>query len=485
MNFKIISQKISSGYLFLSSFLLVFVITPLFQKGVFGDGLMYLAVAFNRYKGYGSFWKQRYSETSMSFFCEQPPLYFESLGWFYKIFGGAEVAEKIFTALLLFLTVLLSVKIWNKLTGGKRKDLAWLPALAMFCVPVFTWSYCNQVIETMVVPLALLVFYLQLVFLDTKNATVKTFSFFGIIAALFVLFLTKGIQSDFLVVGLLIAAFTYGRKKFFKVGQSGLLLLAAFAGICGLVFILNPEAQYWLKSYFDKRIIATFNNKGATAGHHIDIIIRYFSELLPVFGFFILVSVYLITAKKYSLAIQLKNFAANKKALWLVLISLSASLPLAVTLEQRGFYLSPAFPFMVLALCLLYRNYLLVLFKPVLKRRGVFNSIGAVVLAIAMGFFIFNKDGYKRDEGMIKDVGEIKKLVARGSLIGINQSTWNTFSLHSYLNKENDNSLAVTDTLQYFIQEKENKDPIPGKYEKANPATFSVDVYVLRQKDLH
>jgi len=475
MSYKTIFQKINSGYLFLFSFLLIFVVTPLFQKGVFGDGLMYLTVAFNRYKGYGSFWKQHYSETSMSFFCEQPPLYFESLGWVYKLFGGTELAEKIFTLVLLLFTVILTIKIWSK--AGGKKSMAWLPALLMFCVPVFTWSYCNQVIETMVVPLALLTFYLQLVFLDTKNATVKTFSFFGMIAALFVLFLTKGIQSDFLVAGLLLAAFTYGRKKFFKVGQSGLLLIAAFAGICGIVFILNEEAQFWLKSYFDKRIIATFNNKGATAGHHIDIIIRYFSELLPVFGFFIGVSVYLITTKKYPLAIQLKNFAANKKALWLVLISLSASLPLAVTLEQRGFYLSPAFPFMVLALCLLYRNYLLVLFKPVFKRRGVFNFAGAVFLTLSIGFFIFNKDGYKRDEGMIKDVAEIKKRVARGSLIGINQSTWNTFSLHSYLNKANDNSLAVTDTLTYFIQEKENKDTIPAQYEKLNIQTLSVDVY--------
>lgn len=475
---KLVS-RINSGYLFLSSFLLVFVVTPLFQKGVFGDGLMYLTVAFNRYKGYGSFWKQHYSETSMSFFCEQPPLYFESLGWVYKLFGGTEIAEKTFTVALLLFTLILTIKIWSK--AGGKKSMAWLPALLLFCVPVFTWSYCNQVIETMVVPLALLAFYLQLVFLDTRNATVKTFSFFGIIAALLVLFLTKGIQSDFLVVGLLLAAFTYGRKKFFKVGQAGLLLLFAFAGICGIVFILNEEAQFWLKSYFDKRIIATFNNKGATAGHHIDIIIRYFSELLPVFGFFTLVSVYLIAAKKYPLAIQLRNFAANKKAMWLVLISLSASLPLAVTLEQRGFYLSPAFPFMVLGLFLFYRKYLLALFKPVFKRRATFNLIGAVVLAGAISFFIFNKDGYKRDEGMIKDVAEIKQLVARGSLIGINQSTWNTFSLHSYLNKENDNSLAVTDTLPYFIQEKENKDTVLGQYEKLNIRTLSVDVYKRRE----
>ena len=129
-------SRINSGYLFLISFLTVFIITPLFQKGVFGDGLMYLTVAFNRFKGYGSFWEQRYSETSMSFFCEQPPLYFESLSWFYKFFGGNELAEKIFTLVLLCFSVLLISAIWNKLTDRKYMQISWLPSLLLLLVPI-------------------------------------------------------------------------------------------------------------------------------------------------------------------------------------------------------------------------------------------------------------------------------------------------------------------------------------------------------------
>jgi len=480
MIFKSILQKINSGYLFLFSFISFFVITPLFQKGVFGDGLMYLTVGFNHYKGYGSFWKQYYSETSMSFFCEQPPLYFEGLSWFYKMFGGTELAEKLFTLTLALLTVFLLGKIWNKLTTQKNKGLAWLPATLMFCVPVFTWAFCNQVIETMVVPASLAAFYLLLVFLDSKGIK-KIISFIGFFSMLFVLFLIKGIQSDFLAAAIFLAAMTTRKKEFGKTVLAGVLGLGFLAGILALVFCLSEDALYWLLSYFDKRIVATFNNTGATATHHIDIVTRYFSELLPVLGFFILVSVYLIIVKKHPLRLQFKNFARNKTAAWLVLISLSASLPLAVTLEQRGFYLSPAFPFMVLALCLYYRKYLFVVFCRLTRRREkYFAAAGSLALALSLVFFFLSKDGYKRDEGMIKDVAQMKNIFAPGEVIGINPSTWNTFSLHSYLNKANDNSLFVTDTARYFIQEKANKESVPGHYKKVDVSTEAVDIYRRR-----
>ena len=481
MSFRTIFQKINNGYLFLFSFLIVFVVTPLFQKGVFGDGLMYLTVAFNRYKEYGSFWRQHYSETSMSFFCEQPPLYFESLGWFYKLFGGAEIAEKFFTLTLALLTIFLLGRIWNKLTAQKNKGLAWLPSMLLFCVPVFAWAFCNQVIETMVVPAALGAFYLLLVFMDSLGIK-KLFSFIGFCATLLVLFLIKGIQSDFLAAALFLAAVSARAKEFGKIVIQGVLMLLFFGGLFTLVFLLNENAHYWLMSYFDKRIVATFNDTGATAAHHIDIVTRYFSELLPVLGFFILVSLYLSVAKKYPVRKQLKNFASNKKALWLVLISLSASLPMAVTLEQRGFYLSPAFPFAILALCLYYRKYLFLLFgRLARKREKMWFVMAGIVLASSIIFFIFNREGYKRDEGTIRDVAEMKKIFASGEIIGINPSTWNTFSLHSYLNKANDNSLFVTDTARFFIQEKENREQIPGNYDKMNIATSAVDVYSRRE----
>ena len=343
-------KKINGGYLFLFSFLTVFIITPLFQKGVFGDGLMYLTVAFNRFKGYGSFWEQRYSETSMSFFCEQPPLYFESLSWFYNFFGGNEIAEKIFTLVLLSLSVLLISAIWNTLTNRKYTQISWLPSLLLLLVPIFSWTFANQVIETMVVPLSLLVFYLYLIFIEEKTKLKKVFSFFGVVGLLFLLFLTKGVQSVFLLGALFLGGITFDKAVFKKRVVNTFLLLLTFSGLCVLVFFTNEKARFWIESYFQKRLVATFNHVGATADYHAQIIVRYFSELIPIFVLLFLVSLYFKVKQQHSFSLQWKNFKNNKPALWLILISLSASLPMALTLEQRGFYLAPSFPFVVLGL---------------------------------------------------------------------------------------------------------------------------------------
>lgn len=472
-------SRIHSGYLFLFSFLTAFVITPLFQKGLFGDGLMYLTVAFNRFRGYGSFWNQHYSNTSMAFFCEQPPLYFESLGAFYKLFGGAEIAEKVFTMSLLLATVWLTARVWRRL-GPPGKKLGWIPSLLMFCVPVFSWSFCNQVIETMVVPLALLAFYLQLRFIQEDSPGRRAFFLGGALLMLLALFLTKGVQSVFLVAGVLLASFVYKRRRP-PLAAAGALLLLFFAAMAAALFLLNEGAGFWLHSYFDKRLVATFHNKGATAMHHFEIIARFFSELLPVIGACVLVSWYTASRHRYSLALQWRNFKQNPTAHWLLLIALSASMPLAVTLEQRGFYLSPAFPFMTLALASYYRRQLVfVVGSAVRRRESYFLAAGGTLMLAALAFFGFKGNEYKRDEGMIRDVEVIMTHVEKGETIGINQSTWNTFSLHSYLNKANDNSLAVTDTLRYFVQEKENTDPVPDCYTKMAIHTYAVDLYKRR-----
>lgn len=444
---------------------------------------MYLAVAFNRFKGYGSFWEQRYSATSMTFFCEQPPLYFETLGWFYKLFGGAEAAEKLFTLFWLVLTVFLLALIWKKLVTERYRALSWLPAFLLVTVPGFCWAYNNQVIETMITPLALFAFYLHLVFMRTSRKNVRALAFFGIVGVLFLLLITKGVQSVFLLAGLFLAAVCHvdGTRK--KHLVQNLVLAVVFAGLSALVFMLNEKAHYWMENYFQKRLVATFNHVGATASYREQIIVRFFSELLPGFAVFLLVAIYFKIRFRYNFSLLWKNMRSNPAGWWMILISLSASMPMALTLEQRGFYLTPAFPFAVLGLTFMMRRYFYVLLAKLFSRgEKVLKFSGAALVVLSFVFFVGFKGDYKRDEGMLKDIDKLVTLVSKGEVIGIDQSTWNTFSLHSYLNKRNDNSLLASDTTRIFIQEKENKAPIPANYKRIDLFTESIDIYERTSK---
>jgi 4-amino-4-deoxy-L-arabinose transferase-like glycosyltransferase len=480
-----IFKRSFKGYLFLFFLAFGIIITSLFRHGLFGDGLMYLNVAFNNFKGYGDFWHQHYSKTAMSFFCEQPPLYFECLSFFYTLFGGAEYAEKIFTICLLFLSVLFIALIWNKLNKKTPayKSLAWLPSVLLIAVPVYSWTYSNQVIETMVVPLSLCAFYILLVLLDEHNK-LKV----GLLVVLFTsiaicLLLTKGVQSVFIIAAPFFLSLTNkpSRKKLIVLN---FLMGIVFVLSCLLLFLFCTGAKEWLDCYVNKRLIATFNHVGATTTYHAEIIIRYFTELIPVLLFFLFVSIFLKIKNKYSFQLQFKNLISNKKSLSLLLISFSASLPLALTLEQRGFYLVPAFPFIVLAFTNMYKRFIFYCFGNLFANHKKMQNILLVILgSLSLAFFCYRYDTYKDDGDMLHDIPLVKKYVPYGETIRVDPSMWDMFTLHAYVKKYNDNDLSITDTnATYFILNKENKALVPKNYIKLHEHTLWLDIYKNKNK---
>jgi hypothetical protein len=480
-----IFKKSFKGYLFLFFLAFGIIITSLFRHGLFGDGLMYLTVAFNRFKGYGDFWHQQYSKTAMAFFCEQPPLYFETLSAFYKLLGGTEYVEKFFTTCLLLLAVLFTTLIWNKLNRNTSiyKSLSWLPTALLVAVPVYSWSFSNQVIETMVAPLSLLAFYLLLLLVEEKNKP-KIFLLFILFAFLTLcLLLTKGVQSIFIIAAPFLLALTNkpSRKKLVTLN---FIAVVVFAACCAILFLSVDGAKDWLTCYVNKRLIATFNHVGATTTYHAEIIIRYFTELIPVLLFFTLVSFYVRFKNKYSFALQFKNLVSNKINLSLFLISCSASLPMALTLEQRGFYLVPAFPFIVLALTNMYKRYVFYFFNKLFRNNKKIQNMLLTILALAsLFFFIYRYDTYKDDEDMLRDMPIVKKYVPYGETILIDNSMWNMFTLHAYVKRYNDNDLSTNDTnATYMLINKGNTAKAPKKYIKLNEKTLWLDIYINSNK---
>ena len=470
------------GYIILFSVVVWVIITPLFQHGLFGDGLLYQTVAFNRFKGYGSFWNQHFSDSSMQFFCEQPPLYFEALALFYKLFGGAEIAERVFTIVLLLTGFLFIHLIWNKLNEKSKhfKQLAWFPNLAMMLMPVLVWTFCNQVIETMVIPLSLAAFYVQLLYIKEQSITKKVLLFFTILALLFCLLLTKGVQSTFALAVLFLAGISWQKKNFKPLLLQNALLVIGFGLLSFLFFYYINAANFWLKSYFDKRLVATFNHVGATTNNHLEIIFRYLTELLPLAALMLLLMVYFKTSTKYPYAVFLKNIKSNSVMWWLLLVSISGAIPLSLTLEQRGFYITPAIPFAALAFAFACKRYLFVLFARLSRYKVVLTSFASILLMGSLLFFTLFKDSYKRDEAMLKDIALLKHVVPYGDVIGFDKIMWNNFSLHAYLNKANNNSLTTSDTTFFFILEKGNKAQPPTGFKKINCTTYWLDIYYQR-----
>src|SRR4051812_11028940 len=138
-----------SASLLISSIAVVLIVLPLFQKGCFMDGLIYQTVAYNYAIGESSFWNMKFTNTSMSYFCEQPPLYFYLSGNFFRIFGSGYPSDRIFTLLLMILSAWMGYFILKSVIKNPRA-LFLLFCFFLLCVPVICWSYANELIETLV-----------------------------------------------------------------------------------------------------------------------------------------------------------------------------------------------------------------------------------------------------------------------------------------------------------------------------------------------
>ena len=462
--------------LFIVSFF--FIITPIFQSGWFGDGIMYIAVGFNRYMGDGTLWHQHYTSASMPFFCEQPPLFFEGLNIFYLIFGPSDYSERFFICFLWVCTLMMILLIWKKLNAGKTDlSLGAIAVILLMTTPVFSWSFCNAVIETQTTFLSLFGFFCFYNHLTSEKGFHRWLWFFGFLLLLFALLLTKGLQSAFLLAAPLLAAFS--RIDSLKNALlKTVMAITILMGTLFFIFYFNVGARGWLDCYFSRRIIGTFAGQGATTGSHFEIIIRFFTELIPAgFVFGVLIAAFKFKFK-YPVFIIFKNILRNKFVVWLFFIALAGSLPLSVTLEQRGFYLVPAFPFAILGLCLGTKRYLSVAIRHWLRISKAGWRIIILFTGILAGFYFFLMVGNpKRDGEMLRDVKALSTLIPSGEGIGIDSSLRIAFSLQSYLNRYNRNFLIVSAKPRFYIISREKVGKVPPGMIKVELKTYWLDLY--------
>jgi hypothetical protein len=144
-----------------------------------------------------------------------------------------------------------------------------------------------------------------------------------------------------------------------------------------------------------------------------------------------------------------------KKALFLLLVGLSASLPLMVSMKQSGFYVIPAYPWFALAFAFLCLPQIQLLFSK-LPQKGswlkIMNIAGILLLAGVLAYNVtqINKPG--RDTEKLSDIRAIAKVVPENSTINISQEIYPDWALHGYFERYHHISLNVgTMPHEYYL----------------------------------
>lgn len=474
--------KIRPFWLFTMSVIVILIVSQLVQDGAFMDGLLYICVSKNLAMGHGTFWNLNFSQTFLSSFHEQPPLYFSLLAIFYKVFGTSMYVERLFCFICFGLNAFFIHKLWRKIyvSNPLIASNSWLPILFWTIIPVCFWAYINHVEETVMSVFTIASIYYLYSALFLKEKIIRTILLGGFF--IFLASLTKAIQGLFPLIAIFGYWLIFKEISFKKMIGYTLLLISVPVIIYSFLLITNPEVYISFQSYFETRLVRTFNNLGSTTANRFQLIFILFQELLPIIVLTLLI--FFFTKKHKSF--DVKNNEHTKTIFWILLIGLSGALPLMVTLEQRGFYLVTAMPFFATALAMLLAPRLSGIINTINSQTRGFKiaRLSIIILFLSSILFSFLQIGhYKRDERVLKDIYAIGKIVPENDIINIPENMTNDWSTICYFERYFDISLEQRKTKnKYFIIRKDlSKSLVPEDYTICSFKTNELDLYQLKE----
>tara|TARA_R110002050_G_scaffold204327_3_gene339779 strand:+ start:23502 stop:24932 length:1431 start_codon:yes stop_codon:yes gene_type:complete len=450
------------------------------QDGMFMDGQIYAAVSHNLANGHGSFWFPTFSKFFMTDYSEQLPLFFGVQAIFFKILGDSIYTERIFSLIMALITGWNIVLIWRLIYHNESdsKNRTWLPLFFWIMIPVISWSYIHNVEEMLMSVFATASVYFILKGLITEKNLLPNIIIGGIF--LFLTSFCKGFQGLFPLVTIVFYALFFKTISFKKaLGYSVVLGLVPF--IIYALLLWNDTSYLSIENYFNNRIVRTFTKSySATTTNHFSLLNQIFEQLIPVFIILALSFAILKWKIKNSrLSIDWKRFG------FFLSLGLAGSLPLMITLEQRGFYLTTSFPFTAIAFACMGENML----HPVLDRinpngKGfrIFNAvsiIGLVGVIILTGLSIGKS---KRNQDELHDVYLIGANVPENSNFSIPNSLKGNYGLqayfirHFYISLDPDTANLHT----YFLTLKGSNTQIPAGF---LPVELDFKTYQLYQRN--
>lgn len=415
-------------WLFIVSVLLTLILPQLVQDGMFMDGLLYTCVSKNLANGEGSFWFPYYSKTLYPHFDQQPPLGFGIQSIFFSVLGDSMYVERFYSLICALISASLIGALWRLifLEEYNLKSISWLPVLFWIIIPVCFWSYSNNMLEcTMAIfDLAAIIFVLKY-FLCIQRI------WYILLAGVFVTFavFTKGLQGSFPLAAVFFGWVAYRNISFMKMLALSLILIAVPILICAII-ISQDHPYESLRAYFFNRVVNSIQNV-SEVGSRFYLLGRLLTELSPLIAIVLIV---LVSTRKNmcSMGWIIRH---RRHIFFLVMVGLSASLPLMITLEQRGFYLTTSFPYFAITFAILagFGFYKIVSFTSRSSLiKTIFNlvSISLLLVVCIIAFLKAGKPG--RDHAMLNDVHVIGKKLPKGTVLGSTKELWSQWVLQEY-----------------------------------------------------
>ncbi len=465
-------------WLFTYGCIAALVLSVLVQDGMFMDAVLYSSVAHNESIGIGTFWFPRYNALGIAgipTFHEQPPLVFGIVSLFYRVFGESMYVERFYTFATMIVTMLLMRGIWRRMYQEQPSNKAyfWVAVCLWVATPCVYWAYSNNMCENTMAIFALgsvLVSYKALL---TGNRSILPYIVSGVL--IFLATFCKGFPAFFPIGVPLLYYFIVKSGNLRRTFFHTFLLASVPLSIYGILFCI-PTSRESLSIYLFKRAFHRMLNT-PTVGSRLEIFQFILADL--VVPITIMVIIYLV-ARKQKLAHLVNRH--NRQAWFFVAVGLSASCPLALTLVQKGFYLTPCYPYFAIGFATLILPIITKWVGAIDIKGKAFNTFLIVNVAYLCLSFVFVGWRYgqvNRAEDVIHDVYLIRKEVPKFSVVTVPPKMYDEydFILPGYLMRYDNISIDPYKEYDYFLIEKGMESPIPPNYTKISLATIKYDLY--------
>lgn len=463
---------------FTISFILITFLPRSVDSTMFMDGVAYASIARNMAEGLGSFWQPYFADSfwlpydNDVFFYGHPPLQFGIEALLFGIFGDTPLVENLFNVLILTCSILLITGIWC-LFFNNKPDIQrhqWLPVLCWYSMLIVWYAIPNHLLDTTMSLFCLLSCFFQLKSQHSDVALKKhAFQVFGGLA-IFLAFLTKG------PVGLYPLAFTalylliFDRASFRKTISPSLVLSATFL-VCICLTLFYEPARFFLTKYFNGQVVGALMHEREAAGEdwtaHFYLVVELFRSIKPH-----LIITGLLFLIFYVFRISTKMSETGKRvAGTCFVVSVSAFLPLLISIKQYHHYLLPATPFFALTFAALLQDkicYILNFNRRLSLSMAVLGIVGCWIMTV-------RKISSTAPDISVDNALKISKYVPKSATIGICHDLFQRADLHVSLQRYHHLSLTTrTDTtifvladsscMESFRQEDNEKITLEGGY---------------------
>ena len=479
MNF--ISKKPVPFWLITIAVLTGLCLPVLIQDGMFMDALLYTSVSHNLSQGIGTFWFPQFSYhnvAAMASFHEQPPLVFGIQSLFFSVFGSSMYVERFYTLVTLIVTAILIVLLWKEIFRENEivKKYGWLPVLLWITIPVCFWSYSNNIHEnTMGIFTFLSVYFVLRAYSRGKN-TLLLIILAGI--SVFLATFSKGIPGLFPVTVPFLYWLFIRKHGFLKAVFHSAIIVFIPAIIYGIL-ILFPEPRESLSLHFIERALQRINEV-PTVDYRAYILVRLLMELAGQIVF-VLIFLFIFRFRKS----ETKGNVQWNYALFFISAGIAGSLPLMLTMVQKGFYFVPSLPFFAIGLSIIAIPALSELIERINVRKTYYSILlisGIVLMTLALSLTVFNAGKASRDREMIHDVHLIGKVVPAKSIVSIPYEIWNEWSLQCYLIRHYNISMDMNSDMEFYLIDKSMPFKKDSIYGKLDIGLEKYDLYRLRDQ---